>query len=73
LKLENVSGRIEVMGEAILVPKEQLVENSVLIELDQKAMKPGQTPVRVGVYSNNRKIETLKTIFIGPRDDTHPK
>ena len=58
------------MGQAIVVPKEKLAENSVLIELDRKVMKSGSTPVVVGVYSNGRKIETLKTAFIGPRDDT---
>ena len=34
------------------------------------AMKPGTTPIMVGVYSQGRRLETLKTGFIGPRDDT---
>jgi hypothetical protein len=42
----------------------------VLIELDPTAMKPGTTPVMVGVYSQGRRLELLKTGFIGPRDDT---
>jgi len=50
--------------------KEQLAENSVLIELDREVMRSGSTPVVIGVYSNGRKIQTLKTSFIGPRDDT---
>ena len=70
LRLESPSGSLQVMGQAIVVPKEKLAENSVLIELDRKVMKSGSTPVVVGVYSNGRKIETLKTGFIGPRDDT---
>jgi hypothetical protein len=33
-------------------------------------MKPGTTPLVVGVYSQGRRLETLKTGFIGPRDDS---
>lgn len=67
LKLENIKGEVEVMGAKIIVPPEQLAEASVLIELDRKRMLPGHTPIVVGVYSNGRRLETLKTSFIGPR------
>ncbi len=70
LKLESPAGDLQVMGQAIVVPKEKLAENSVLVELDRQVMKSGTTPVVVGVYSNGKKIQTLKTAFIGPRDDT---
>jgi hypothetical protein len=33
-------------------------------------MLPGTTPLTVGVYSNGRRLQTLKTAFIGPRDDS---
>jgi hypothetical protein len=39
----------------------------VLIELDPAAMKPGATPVTIGVWSDGKKLQTLKTAFIGPR------
>jgi hypothetical protein len=45
-----------------------LSENSVLIELDPAAMQSGATPLVVGVYSDGRKLQTLKTAFIGPRN-----
>jgi hypothetical protein len=67
LKLENLKGDLEVMGAKIVVPPEQLAETSVLIELDRKDMLPGHTPIVVGVYSGDRRIEKLKTSFIGPR------
>jgi hypothetical protein len=41
----------------------------VLIELDKKQMLPGKTPLTIGVYSNGRRLQTLKTSFIGPRDE----
>jgi hypothetical protein len=70
LKLENSAGSLQVMGHAIVVPPQKSAETSMLIELESTAMKPGTTPVVVGVYSQGRRIELLKTGFIGPRDDT---
>jgi cytochrome c oxidase accessory protein FixG len=70
LKLENLAGNLQVMGPDIVVPPQKQAETSVLIELEPAAMKPGTTPVVVGVYSQGRRLETLKTGFIGPRDDT---
>jgi hypothetical protein len=67
LKLENINGDLQVMGASIVAAPEQLAETSVLIELDRKDMLPGHTPIVVGVYSGGRRIEKLKTNFIGPR------
>lgn len=70
LKLENPGGELFLMtGSPIVVAPRKLAESSVLIELDRSVMKPAQTPLVVGVYSNGKKLETLKTVFIGPRDD----
>jgi cytochrome c oxidase accessory protein FixG len=69
LRLENPAGSLTVMGEGrIVVAAQKLSESSVLIELDPAAMKSGTTPLVIGVYSGGRKIETLKTAFIGPRN-----
>jgi polyferredoxin len=70
LKLENTKGELQVMGQDIVVPPQKQAETSVLIELDPAVMKPGTTPLVVGVYSQGRRLETLKTGFIGPRDDS---
>jgi len=70
LSLENVHGNLLVLGGETVLQPEKLLENSVLIELDRSVMKPGTTPLVIGVYSNGKKIQTLKTSFIGPRDDT---
>jgi cytochrome c oxidase accessory protein FixG len=71
LRLEAPAGDLQVMGANLVVPPEQLAQSSVLIELDRSQMLPGKTPLRIGVYSQGRKLETLKTVFIGPRDDTN--
>ena len=51
LKLENTKGELQVMGQDIVVPPQKQAETSVLIELDPAVMKPGTTPLVVGVYS----------------------
>ncbi|MGC9940832.1 MAG: cytochrome c oxidase accessory protein CcoG [Verrucomicrobiota bacterium] len=69
LRLEVPAGGLTVMGEGtIVVSPQKLSENSVLIELDPSVMASGTTHIIVGVYSGGKRIQTLKTAFIGPRD-----
>jgi hypothetical protein len=68
LRLENPAGSLQVMGGKLVVPSQKLLENSVLIELEPAAMKSGTTPLVIGVYSAGKKVQTLKTAFIGPRN-----
>ncbi|MHB8521469.1 MAG: cytochrome c oxidase accessory protein CcoG [Limisphaerales bacterium] len=71
LKLENPDGEIKVMGgEALLVPREQLFQTSVLIELRRKKLEGSNTQLEVGVYSGGRLLQTIHTAFVGPHDDT---
>jgi cytochrome c oxidase accessory protein FixG len=69
LKLESPPGDLQVLGRDITVAPGSHIETSVLVELDPTVMKSGTTPVVVGVYSQGRKVEALKTAFIGPRND----
>ena len=70
LKLESGAGSLQVMGQALVAPPQKSAETSVLIELEPSAMQSGTTPVAVGVYSQGRRLGTVKTAFIGPRNDT---
>ncbi len=68
LRLESPAGSLQVMGGKLVVPPQKLSENSLLVELDPAGMKSGTTPIVVGVYVGDKKIQTLKTAFIGPRN-----
>jgi cytochrome c oxidase accessory protein FixG len=70
LKLENVPGGLQVMGKDLVVAPASQTETALLIDLAPAVMKPGTTPLVVGVYAGGRRIDTVKTAFIGPRDDT---
>ncbi|MCC7375899.1 MAG: cytochrome c oxidase accessory protein CcoG [Verrucomicrobiales bacterium] len=67
LKLENVEGSLRVMGHDLRIPAEKLIEASVLIELDPAALQGGNRPLLIGVYGGGKRIEVLKTVFVGPR------
>lgn len=70
LRLETPEGSIRVLGRDLNVPAEQLIEASVLVEVEPAKLRSGNTPVVVGVYRSDRpekRLETLKTMFIGPR------
>jgi len=67
LKLENIDGTLETAGGNSLVPAEKQIETSVLVQIDPQKLKASSTPLVVGVYTHGKKIDTLKTVFIGPR------
>jgi cytochrome c oxidase accessory protein FixG len=67
LKLENMAGTLEVSGGHSFVPAEKQIETSVLVQIDPAKLVASSAPLVVGVYSDGKKIETLKTVFIGPR------
>jgi cytochrome c oxidase accessory protein FixG len=71
LRLENVSGAINLMGTGKLsVPKAGLAQTSVLIALEPQYLQGPRTKLTIGVYSGDKRLETLQTIFVGPRDET---
>jgi len=71
LNLESAQGRLTVMGgRDLIVPSEQLTQTSVLIEMPPTALHGANTKLSIAVYSNGKLLEKLKTVFIGPRDDS---
>ncbi len=67
-QLEGTEGTVTIMGAPeFVVPKDQLRQASVLIELDPAKLQGRTTSLKIGVYSGDRQIETVKTSFVGPR------
>ncbi|MGB0579982.1 MAG: cytochrome c oxidase accessory protein CcoG [Limisphaerales bacterium] len=67
LKLEDIAGEITIMGGGLTVPKEDLAKTSVLIKLKRSALNGAKTPLVIGVYEGDELLETVKTVFVGPR------
>ncbi len=66
LKLESPPGSLQVLGQGLVAPPQQHAETSLLVDLAPSQLLPGKTPLVIGVFSGTRRIETLKTSFIGP-------
>lgn len=68
LKIESENGYIKMVGNEILnVEKENVAGGSFFIILNKNQIKNRKTKLLIGVYSNGRKIETIKTNFLGPQ------
>src|SRR5262249_39074628 len=68
LKIENLKGDLRVMGGGhLLVPPAGLAQNSVLIQMPPRLLRGASTPLEIGVYSDGKRLEMVKTAFVGPR------
>ncbi|HEY5909991.1 MAG TPA: cytochrome c oxidase accessory protein CcoG [Verrucomicrobiae bacterium] len=67
LRLEHPAGTLAVLGGELELAPEKQTEASVLIEIAPGQLASGTTPLVVGIYSGEKKIQKIKTIFIGPR------
>jgi cytochrome c oxidase accessory protein FixG len=67
LRLEGIEGTLTVLGGELNLHPEQQTEASVLIEIPPAKLASGNTPVSVGLHVAGKKIDTIKTVFIGPR------
>ncbi len=67
LKLEdNAQGTIRVVGGPIQVEAGATAEVVCFIELPRTAIHQAKTQLKVGVYHGSKRLETIKTNFLGP-------
>ncbi len=65
VKVENFPAEIQMVGKDLEVKKEGITEGTFFIILDKKLLSKRKTELKIGVYSNNKKIKTVKTNFLG--------
>jgi cytochrome c oxidase accessory protein FixG len=69
LQLDGIEGTLRVMGVGPLVaPKESFVQTSVMVYLPKKVLTGSTTSVRISVVSGGKRLERIRTMFVGPRD-----
>jgi polyferredoxin len=67
-KLENVPGVVRLMGATnLVVPRQEMAQASMLIELVPADVSGPKTKLKIGVYSNGKRLEIVNTVFAGPR------
>ena len=68
-RLESGPGELKLMGgDTLHIPGQNLAQSSVLIALDPSALEGPKTSLSIGIYSRGKRLETVKTIFVGPRN-----
>ena len=66
LRVENTEGIVKVVGKSLNVKSEGISDGEFFIILKKKNILKRKTQLKIGVYSNNRKIKTVKTNFLAP-------
>lgn len=66
MKLENMKGEITVVQKDLIVPKESYFQTSFFVKIERQLIEKRKTPIELGVYQGDKKIETIKTTFLGP-------
>ncbi|HNP55024.1 MAG TPA: FixG Ig-like domain-containing protein, partial [Ferruginibacter sp.] len=67
LKLENIAGEIELVGnKTAVVKKEDYTVMQFFVKLNRNELKSYKTELIIGLYDSTEKIKTIKAKFIGP-------
>ncbi len=66
-KLMSHDGKIELVSHLkFKVEAQKLAEGTLFIEINKAALESDKDKLKIGVYSNNKLIETTTTTFLGP-------
>ena len=67
LKVENFKDyKLQLVGKDISVKAEGISEGEFFVYLNKKDVTDRKVKLEIGVYSNGKKIKTVKTNFLGP-------
>ncbi len=67
LKLEGIAGQIRMINaHKMILEAESLSDASFFVDIPRSEIKDRTTIIQVGVYSNGKKIQTVKAKFLGP-------
>lgn len=67
LKVENFKKyRIQMIGKDMVVKEDGISEGEFFVFLDKPDVTTRKVKLEIGVYSNGKKIKTVKTNFLGP-------
>jgi cytochrome c oxidase accessory protein FixG len=68
MKLEDLPGTLSIMGDPHpVVPKEQHLDAPILVEIAEKEALGGHRDFKIGIYSAGKRLQLIRTSFLGPR------
>lgn len=65
-RLKNSKGSIHFAGNKLKVAKSETAEGVFVLELPPNEVKSLKTKVEIEVWSGDKKVETINTVFLGP-------
>jgi len=68
LKLKNIEGEIRLIGKDLNVDPQGVAEAKFFVILGTDQIKKLNTPIEIGVISEGREIDVIKTSFLGKVD-----
>ncbi len=66
LRITSHMGEVVYMGEPISAVDGMLSEATFMVVLPKNELKSSNTPIQIGIFTDDRLITTYKTSFIGP-------
>ncbi len=64
IKVENFNADIQLIGKDLMVKSEAVTEGEFFVILKKNDIKKRKSILEIGIYSNNKKIKTVKTNFL---------
>ncbi|WP_196889702.1 cytochrome c oxidase accessory protein CcoG [Aureivirga sp. CE67] len=67
IRLENHEGSVNMVGGTYNVPKQELKEGTLFVNIAKNDLSKAKEKLKLGIYSNGKLISTTKTSFLGPK------
>lgn len=65
LRLRDMPGEIKIIGNQLTAIPQDITESKLLILLDEGSLKGLSTPIVIDIFSGSRKLDEIKTTFLG--------
>jgi cytochrome c oxidase accessory protein FixG len=62
----NMNGAIKMVGKNLVADAEAIREGVFFVVVDKDKIQSRKNPIEIGVYVGNKRVETVKTNFVGP-------
>jgi hypothetical protein len=66
IRLVDIPGRVEMVGQNLHVKEKGIAEGALFVFIPKGELDGRKTRIAFEIWSGDRKIETVKTNFMGP-------
>ncbi|MFT4739054.1 MAG: cytochrome c oxidase accessory protein FixG [Cyclobacteriaceae bacterium] len=66
IRVLNPKASVQLVGAEISVEHQEIAEGAMFVILEPEAIEGTKTDIKIGIFSNDELVETVKTSFLGP-------